>query len=128
MNISRRRHILGEHPKGAKKPQRKNGKWNVPWEIQDEYHKLMASPGTPQPDLSSDPIASILDQALTWHYENRAKRTADRYKDFCQDLIDKYGTLSAAELTIAHITQWLFEKTTWNPTTNTTRLTDTQKT
>jgi hypothetical protein len=37
VNISRKRHILGEHPKGAKKPQEKNGKWNVPKEIQDEY-------------------------------------------------------------------------------------------
>ena len=127
MTIDRKKHYLGRHPKNAKKPhKKKNGSWNVPTEIMDAFHKLMASPDHKVP-VSEDTVAYVLDAALTWTYENRAKRTADRYKDFFQDFIESYGMVRVEELTPAHVTKWLAEKKTWNATTKHNALTALQR-
>lgn len=116
VNIDRARHILGEHPSGSAKPRKNNaGLWNVPREIDDAYHKLMAAPQ--QTKVGGDTVAAVLDDFLTWCYENRANRTADRYKDFIQQFVDVHGRLSTEELNAGHVQTWLNGKPTWNSTT-----------
>lgn len=112
------RHFLGEHPAGSAKPSKdkKTGRWVVPKPIEDAFYKLMACP-SPDTPVSTDSLATVLDQFLIWCYENRARRTADRYKDFCQDFLDYGGDVPVPALTTGHVTRWLAERTTWNATT-----------
>lgn len=128
VTIQKQRHVLGEHPDGVSKPAKnKQGLWNVPKEIDDVFHKLMSrEPHTPA-TLSNDSVAAILDDFLTWTYENRAKRTADRYKDFVQDFVCEYGLSPICDLTTAHVTAWLSQKTTWGPTTKHNAITALQR-
>ena len=53
---------------------------------------------SPAKKTATDSVVAILDEFLTWSYENRATRTADRYKDFCQSFCDTYGRLRVADL------------------------------
>lgn len=76
------------------------------------FHKLMAEEKKPV----TRGLASVLDDFLAWCYENRAPRTADRYKDFCQDFLDHVRDMPVASLTTGHVTDWLTGKK-WNATT-----------
>jgi integrase/recombinase XerC len=73
--------------------------------------------------LDSTSLAVVLDEFLGWCYENRAERTADRYRDFCQDFLTCTGDMPVSSLTPAHVTRWLTTKTTWNATTKNNAIT-----
>lgn len=126
VHLDGERHILGEHPSGSPRPERnkKTGLWNVPKEIDDAYHKLMAGE---RPQIQTDAVAAVLDDFLTWSYENRARKTADRYKDFIQSFCDKHGTMTVSELHSGHVTAWLNAKDTWNATTKHNAITALQR-
>lgn len=97
----------------------------------EEFHKLMASP---QARLKEESVAAVLDDFQTWTIENRAKRTADRYKDFLQAFIayapakdQAMGLLRVGELHAGHVTTWLNSHPTWNSTTKRNAITALQR-
>src|SRR5438270_811543 len=49
--INRRQHLVGEHPKGAPPPRKRKSGWNLPPQIEQAFHDLMAKklsePATP---------------------------------------------------------------------------------
>lgn len=93
-------------------------------EAEQKFYELMAASPS---DLDRNSVIAILDDFLTWNYENRAKRTADRYKDFCADFCKSYGTVVVSQLTPAHVTDWLNNHPTWNTTTKANALTALQR-
>jgi integrase len=143
VNIAGKREILGEHPADAPKPKKsaKTGKWNAPKEIEDAFHKLMtggrseqtaASLGpqatVPQATAPEDDVLGLLDDFLTWCFENRDEATAARYKRFCKDFVKAgYGKLAVSALTSKHVTEWLAGLTTWNSTTKRNAITALQR-
>jgi hypothetical protein len=90
------------------------------------FHELMAKP-VPPPPPPSDSVAVVLDDFLTWCYENRAKRTADRYKDFIQAFVSERGRMTVSELHSGHVTAWLADLDTWNSTTKHNAITALQR-
>lgn len=121
VNLHGEFHILGEHPADAPKPRRGKQGWNPPKVIQDAFNRLLNN--SQSRPVQSDSVAAVLDDFLTWCYENRAERTADRYKDFCQSFCDEHGRVPVSQLTTAHVTTWLNKKTTWNSTTKNNAIT-----
>jgi site-specific recombinase XerD len=115
VNLDGKWHNLGKHPEGAAKPRKGKQGWNPPKVIQDAFNRLLDAPHSPP--VQSDSVAAVLDDFLTWCYENRAQRTADRYKDFCQSFCDEHGRVPVSQLTTGHVTAWLNGKSTWNATT-----------
>ena len=79
-----------------------------------EFYRLMGSDTRP---ISSDSVAVVLDDFLTWCEDNRGERTYLRYKDFLQPFTTRYGKLRISDLHTGHVTEWLKERTTWNNTT-----------
>lgn len=67
--------------------------------------------------VSIESVAAVLDDFLDWTKENRAPKTYEGYKAFCQSFIDKYGRVRVSDLTTDMVTKWLTGKTTWNSTT-----------
>jgi integrase len=86
----------------------------------DKLKELIKQDAKPV-DRSS--LAGILDEFLGWCFENRAKRTAERYRDFCQDFLDHAGDMPVSALTPSHVTHWLSTKTTWSATTKNNAIT-----
>lgn len=82
----------------------------------EKFYELMAEKDHAVA-IETDTLAELLDDFLTWTYENRAQKTADRYKDFCNDFCQTYGRVIVSELSPAHVTRWLSQRPTWNPTT-----------
>lgn len=76
VKINGKRVLLGDHPDSRKPKKGKNG-WNVPPLIEAEFQSLLSSPKT-----RTTSVIQTLDDFLIWAYENRAKKTADRYKEF----------------------------------------------
>ncbi|MEM6362804.1 MAG: hypothetical protein AAF745_00145 [Planctomycetota bacterium] len=62
-------------------------------------------------------MALILDDFLSWSYENRAKSSADRYHHFCNEFCQEFGRVIVSELSPADVTRWLSQRPTLNPTT-----------
>jgi integrase len=87
------------------------------------FHEMMARP---KKKVSVSSVAVLFDDFLDWCYENRAKLTGDRYKDFLQRFADKYGTLHVSSLTPEHVTVWL-KGQEWNSTTKHNAITAIQR-
>lgn len=69
-------------------------------------------------DAPDTVVASILDTFLVWCRDNRAKRTFEVYRDFCQDFLDFLGKeVIVAELKPYHVTQWLERHPGWSDST-----------
>lgn len=114
VTVGGKHHRLGPHPPEAPRPKKLKTGWNAPKAIRDAFHKLAAGPVVP---VASDATAAVLDDFLTWCYENRAARTAARYHDFIQDFVRGHGRVPVGSLTSAHVTAWLADKGDWNATT-----------
>ena len=106
VNINSKRHRLDPDRKKAEKM----------------FHKLKSQ--EPQ-EVEPDSVGEVLDAFIGWNYENRAKRTADRYKDFCQEFVFdicketrvEHRDMLVSELSPRHVSQWLSTKPQWNNTT-----------
>lgn len=121
-----KRHRIGPHPEGAVKPKKTKGKWNTPKEIIEQFHQMMVDGGRQEVE-DNESVAAVLDDFLSWCYENRAPRTADRYRDFIQEFVTEHGRTSVSELNTSHVTSWLASKDTWNSTTKYNALTALQR-
>ena len=135
VTVDGKHHRLGEHPKGAPPPKKspRTKQWNAPKEILDAFHQLLTS-GEPEPERpDEDAVVCLLDDFITWSKENRAKITALRYEEFCQDFVKavvdgaKLGSLPPAKLTSRHVTAWLAQRPAWGPTTKRNAITAIQR-
>ena len=126
VTIGGQRHNLGEHPKGSPAPakSKRTGQWNAPKAITDEFHKLMRGDRRVK---SSESVAAILDDFLTWTQENRASGTYERYKEFIQSFCREAGTIGVLSLTSSHVTTWLSKQKKWNSTTKRSAITALQR-
>ncbi|MFL6545383.1 MAG: tyrosine-type recombinase/integrase [Candidatus Udaeobacter sp.] len=126
VNHEGRRCFLGAHPNQAPAPRKsaRSGRWNAPEEIEAVFHKLMRGDRRP-PD--NDAVINILDDFIAWCYENRKPRTADRYKDFCNQFVKSCSSLGVSQLTTAHVTKWLSGNADWNSTTKRNAITALQR-
>jgi site-specific recombinase XerC len=128
------RHFLGEHPAGAGKPQKskKTGRWNSPEAIDQAFRKLLEG-DSPQAAADDDTVVVVLDDFVAWCRENRAKLTAGRYEEFCQDFVNaadggrKFGSFRVGQLSAKHVTAWLGQRPTWGPTTKRNAITALQR-
>ena len=91
------------------------------------WHEIMAVPEEKRNPVDSGSVAAILDDFLTWTEENRAKKTYDRYRDFCQAFCEEYGRMRVVDLNTSHVTTWLNKHKTWNSTTKRNAITAVQR-
>lgn len=91
-----------------------------------KFHEIMARPGETFEPPPEDSVVAILDDFLTWTEENRASKTLQRYKDFCQAFCNDHGKLPVSKLTTAHVTSWL-KGLKWNSTTKRNAITALQR-
>jgi hypothetical protein len=117
-------------PEAQKRP--RTGKWNAPREIEEAFRRLMMG-GAPAV-ADDEPVVAVLDAFIDWCVENRAGKTADRYKDFIQDFVRSrdgkglpFGSLAVTTLTSKHVTVWLGQHPTWNSTTKRNAITALQR-
>jgi integrase len=102
------RHCLGGHPPHTPPPRKKNGTWNVPESISDDFHALMALPNVP---IRSDSTWAILDAFLDWCQVNRPA-SYDWYRARLQRFKDAVPNMRTDQLKPFHAQQWL-DKQTW---------------
>lgn len=109
VNIGGKRHTLGPHPEDSPKPKKgKNGLWNVPSVIEDEFQKLKGIKA-PAGD-KSEYVATVLQAFLKWSKENNAPRTYDRYWDFLDAFERRWHGLTMGQLKASHVQEWLNEQ------------------
>ena len=123
VTLNGKRHFLGSHPKDAPRPRKGKTGWNPPEVIRDAFNELRRTSTT----VSHHTVAAILDDFIEWCKENRAKKTTDRYLDFCQSFVTHCGRMSVSQLNTAHVTAWLSENDQWNSTTKRNALTAIQR-
>lgn len=77
VELGGKRHRLGKNPATAPPPKKRAGKWIVPKEIDDAFHKLMAK--ETELIVPGDTVKAVMDQYLEWVKDNRAERTYSWY-------------------------------------------------
>src|SRR4051812_22523211 len=87
VQINGQRYFLGDHPADLPPPKKGKRGWNSPQAIDDAYPRLLA--GSPkaaanQEQASGDSLAAVFTDFIRWCRDNRAGRTAERYKDFLE--------------------------------------------
>ena len=102
--------FLGEQPSDAPKPRQRDGKWNVPKPIMDEFYRLMSAE-EPEPDAVADAgqLAVLLDRFLEWTQKNKP----DSYSWYLQRIGEfhrRFPSLSVAELKPLHVQEWIDTK------------------
>ena len=128
VNYLGKRHFLGKHPENAQHPKKskKTGRWNAPDIIEQEFRNLLGAESVQASLVDTAPgdtVVEILDDFITWSKENRARLTALRYEELCQDFVNasdggiKFGAIPVSQLTGRQVTAWLNQRTTWGPTT-----------
>ena len=71
----------------------------------DEYYKIMSKPQAKV--LPADACVVIIDKFLDWVQKNRAPKTYDWYKDFCQSFSSQFPDLMMSSLKPLHVQEWL---------------------
>jgi integrase/recombinase XerC len=125
VNHQGKRHFLGKQPANATRPQKspKTGRWNAPQEIEKAFRALLDNAVASPLPVPGDLVIQVLDDFIGWCKENRAKLTASRYAEFCQDFVNteddgqKLGQLDTLSVTSKHVTTWLNQHAKWGPTT-----------
>lgn len=125
VTLNGKRYCLGLHPDVAKKPEKskKTGRWNSPPEIDQAYRNLLSTGSAQDAPADDDAVVNVLDDFVVWSRENRAKLTAARYAEICQDFVTasdggiKFGALNVNRLTSKHVTAWLNQRPSWGSTT-----------
>jgi integrase len=133
--IDSRRHRLLDLPAEAPPPKKRNGRWIIPPEVDQIFHRLMASRIDDEPleraslaspiddepleraSLDSPLVAEILDKYLAWCLIHRAQRTYDWYRDHLQNFLrflPAAGTLKVAALKPFHIVEWVDQHPGWS--------------
>lgn len=111
---------LGLHPEGAPKPvkSKRTGLWNAPEEINRAFRRLM---GKERP-TDDEAVALIFEDFLAWTKRERASRTYDWHKQFCEDFAAsvspdgyQYGHANVHELTPKDVNDWLASKDVVDP-------------
>lgn len=80
----------------------------------EELKRLLKEERQEAPDRTL--LAVLLDDFLDFVRENRAAKTYQGYRDYCQSFLRAFPTLETDELSPDHVTAWLKGKT-WNSTT-----------
>lgn len=110
------RHNLGKHPDGAPLPRkRKRGDPppRPPLEIEQAYHRLMATADRKLPEAETLRVATVCDLFLDFSQKHHAADTYRAYRDFLQDFCEFYGTLLGKDLKPLHVTRWLDAHPGW---------------
>jgi integrase len=125
VQIGGQRYFLGDHPEGLPPPKKGKRGWNSPKAIDDAYRRLLEGspkPAATQEQTSGDSLAAVFTDFIRWCRENRAARTAERYKDFLESFVNhseggfKFGLIEAGKITTKHVNSWLSAQTDWGPT------------
>lgn len=117
--IDGKRTLLGNHPPDAPRPRKGKTGWNPPPLILEAFQGLTneATPGS---------VEETLFDFVKWSFENKAYRTAARYKDFCHAFAKAHPGLLVSQLSPAHLSTWL-TKQSWNSTTKRNAITAIQR-
>lgn len=97
---------LGQHPIVAAKPRKRNGKWNVPQEIEDAFHALMSKQ---EPLADPTLVIGVFDEFLHWCSKNRPD-SYDWYETRISAFAKRIGALRTADLKPKHLEEWLDTK------------------
>jgi hypothetical protein len=116
VEVGDKRHQLGKHPDGVplpKKRKRGDPPPKPPKEIEQAYHRLMATASRTLPEADTLKICTVYDLFLEFSQQHHAADTYRGYKDFLQDFCEMYGTILAKDLKPLHVSRWLDAHKGW---------------
>jgi integrase len=115
VEIDRQQINLGQHPGGLPPPKKRNGRWQPPHEILDQYHALMSrQPEPAPPPAPGDSLVGLIDRFLGWCKEHRAEETYEWYRWRLQLFVDSIDrSLTVAQLKPYHLDEFLARHPEW---------------
>ena len=97
---------LGPHPSIAARPRQRNGKWNVPKEIDDAFLKLLTNK---KPLADPSLLVGLFDEFLHWCSTERPD-SYDWYETRISAFAKTVPNLRTADLQPSHVQKWISTK------------------
>jgi integrase len=120
VEIQKNQHRLGDHPPELPPPKKRNGRWDPPPGILDEFYRVMAERAKEPPPAAEPEGTGILyavEKFLAWCQEHRAAETYEWYRWrlqlFADSLEDK--ALTVERLKHYHLDNLLTQHPGWAP-------------
>jgi integrase len=116
VEVGDKRHLLGKQPEGVAPPRkRKRGDPppRPPAEIEQAYHRLMATANRKLPEADTLRVATVCDLFLDYSQKHHAADTYRAYKDYLQDFCAMHASLLGRDLKPLHVSRWLDAHPGW---------------